>query len=107
MRLHPVFQRQVDSIVRGDLDALLDNYAPDATLVRFDLVAEGIDEVRETLRGYLTTNPEVVELTSYAEGGDTIFYRATMKLNGQPRDAFGTLVLRDGKIWRQTAGFSA
>lgn len=105
MALHPVFQRQLDCIADGDLDALLDNYAPDAALVRFDHVATGIDEVRRTMSGYLAAKPELVELTQYAEGGDTVFYRATMRIGGHTRDAFGTLVIRDGKIWRQTAGF--
>ncbi|ALG09186.1 nuclear transport factor 2 family protein [Kibdelosporangium phytohabitans] len=105
--MHPVFQKQLDCLAGGDLDALLDNYAPDATLVRFDRVANGIEEVRETMRGYLTAKPELVELSQYAESGDTVFYRATMKVGGQQRDAFGTLVIKDGKIWRQTAGFGA
>nr|WP_042188732.1 nuclear transport factor 2 family protein [Kibdelosporangium sp. MJ126-NF4]CEL18421.1 hypothetical protein [Kibdelosporangium sp. MJ126-NF4]CTQ97904.1 hypothetical protein [Kibdelosporangium sp. MJ126-NF4] len=105
--MHPVFQKQLDCLADGDLDALLDNYAPDATLIRFDRVATGIDEVRETMRGYLTAKPELVELTQYAEGGDTVFYRATMKVNGRTLDAFGTLVIRNGRIWRQTAGFAA
>ncbi|MFD9355345.1 hypothetical protein [Streptomyces sp. NPDC060031] len=33
------------------------------------------------------------------------FYRAIMNLNGEPEHAFGTLVVRDGRIWRRTAGF--
>lgn len=103
MELHPVFQRQLETLASGDLDALLDNYAPDAALIRFDRVAQGIEEVTETLRGYLTFKPELVELTDYAESQDTIVYRAVMKLNGQPRNAVGTMVIRDGKIWRQTA----
>ncbi|ONI82925.1 hypothetical protein ALI144C_17880 [Actinosynnema sp. ALI-1.44] len=105
--MHPVLRKQLDCLAGGDLDALLDNYAPDATLVRFDHVASGIEEVRATMRGYLAARPELVELSQYAESGDTVFYRATMEVGGQRRDTFGTLVIKDGKIWRQTAGFTA
>jgi ketosteroid isomerase-like protein len=103
--LHPVFVRQLDSLANRDIDGLVDNYTPDATLIRFDGVATGIDEVRDALTGYLSVRPELVELTDYVDSGDTIFYRARMTLNGQPENAFGTLVIRDDKIWRQTAGF--
>jgi hypothetical protein len=104
-KLNPAFVRQLDALAAGDIDEIMANYEPDAELLRFDGIARGTGELRAALGGYLGLKPEVVELTQYVETDDTIFYRATMKLGGAPEKAFGTLVLRNGRIWRQTAGF--
>ena len=104
-KLNPAFVRQLDALAAGDVDQIMANYEPDAELLRFDGIARGTAELREALGGYLTLKPELVELTQYVETDDTIFYRAIMNLGGAPEKAFGTLVLRNGKIWRQTAGF--
>jgi hypothetical protein len=103
--LHPVFVRQLDALAGGDVDVLMENYHQDSVLLRFDGVATGFDEVRATLSVYLSLGPELVELSQYAQTDDTISYRAIMKIGGRNEKAFGTLVLRDGKIWRQTVGF--
>jgi len=103
--LHPVFVRQLDALARGDIDLLLENYHQDAVLLRFDGVASGLDELRATLSVYLSLGPELVELSQYVQTDDTVSYRAVMKIGGRAEKAFGTLVLRDGKIWRQTVGF--
>jgi ketosteroid isomerase-like protein len=104
--MHPVMTRQLECLAALDLDGLMQNYTDDATLIRFDATASGIDQLREGFREYLAMKPEIVELTAYTQTDDVIFYHATMKLNGQPEDSVGTLVLRDGKIWRQTAHFA-
>lgn len=104
-KLNPAFVRQLDALADGDINEIMANYEPDAQLLRFDGIARGAGEVREALSGYLSLKPELVELTDYAETDDTIFYRAVMNLGGAPERAFGTLVLRNGRIWRQTAGF--
>ncbi|MFC1408253.1 ATP-binding protein [Streptacidiphilus sp. N1-12] len=106
-KLHPVFRRQMEAIDALDLEALIKNYTDDAVLLRYEGVSTGIDAVRETFTGYFTVKPKLVELQEYIETDDTIFYRAIMSLNGEPEHAFGTLVVRDGKIWRQTAGFGS
>lgn len=106
-KLHPVFRRQMEALDALDLDALMKNYTDDAVLLRYEGVSTGIDAVRETFTGYLSVKPKLVELQEYVETEDTIFYRAIMNLNGEPEHAFGTLVVRDNKIWRQTAGFGS
>ena len=105
--LHPVFQRQMEALAAVDIDAVMKNYTEDAVLLRYEGASEGIDAVRETFTGYLTLKPALVELQEYIETDDTIFYRAIMNLNGEPEHAFGTLVVKDGRIWRQTAGFGS
>jgi hypothetical protein len=103
MDMHPVMTRQLDCLVRQDLAGLMENYAGDATVVRFDRVARGTAQISELFRGYLATRPEVVRITGYAQTEDVIFYRAVMRAgDGEPTDMVGTLVVRDGKVWRQT-----
>ena len=106
-KLHPVFRRQMEALDALDLEALMKNYTDDAVLLRYEGVSTGIEAVRETFTGYLSVKPKLVELQEYVETEDTIFYRAIMNLNGEPEHAFGTLVVRDNKIWRQTAGFGS
>lgn len=104
-RMHPVMKRQLDGLADMDLEALMTNYADDAVLVRFDGSANGIGAIRKGLQEYLALRPEVLSIRDYTQTDDVIFYRASMRLAGQPENAFGTLVIRNGKIWRQTAGF--
>ncbi|MFD0688707.1 nuclear transport factor 2 family protein [Actinomadura fibrosa] len=101
---HTVWTRQIDALSSGDLDELMKNYRSDAVLVRFDQTEEGIEAIREGFEAYLALTPEVIEVLDFVESDDVIFYRATMRLGGQVETTFGTLVLRDGLIWRQTAG---
>lgn len=103
--LHPVFQRQMAALAARDIDALLANYHAEAQMLRFEGTSTGLAEIRELFTGYLQLKPELVDLTEYAESDDTIFYRAEMNLGGAPEKAFGTLVVKDGLVWRQTAGF--
>ncbi|MEU2828863.1 nuclear transport factor 2 family protein [Streptomyces lavendulae] len=103
--MHAVLERQLAALAAGDIEAVMANYTPDAALVRFDEVFAGTDRIRATLTAYLGLKPRLLDLTHYAECEDTLFYRAVMELAGRQREAIGTLVVRDGRIWRQTAGF--
>ncbi|GGS93381.1 hypothetical protein GCM10010156_59540 [Planobispora rosea] len=102
-RLHPALDRQLAALAARDLDGLLANYSPDAVVVRFDRTADGEAEIREMFADYMALEPELVELVHYAETDDVIFYRAVMSLAGTAYCTLGTLVLREGRIWRQTA----
>jgi ketosteroid isomerase-like protein len=97
------FERQLAAMARGDLDAVLENYAPDAALLRFDGLFSGTDRIREAFSAYLALEPQVLELCQYAEHDGTICYRAIMVIGGERKEAVGTMVLKDGMIWRQTA----
>ncbi|MFJ9821460.1 nuclear transport factor 2 family protein [Streptomyces sp. NPDC101151] len=103
--MHAVLERQLAALASGDLEAVMENYTPDATLIRFDQVFVGAQAIRMGLSVYLALKPRLVTLEEYAEQGDTLLYRAVMNVGGQERPAVGTLVLREGRIWRQTAAF--
>ncbi|NUS01133.1 MAG: nuclear transport factor 2 family protein [Nonomuraea sp.] len=98
-----LFDRQLAAIADGDLAALLAQYHDDAMVVRFDRAARGAAEIRELFTAYLAAGPKVEEITSLRIEDDVIFYSAVMTIGGNRVTTFGTLVVRDGRIWRQTA----
>lgn len=100
--LHPVLVRQLTALNNCDLDDLMENYLPDATLLRRQGASVGTAALRELFTEYLSLKPALIDLTEYVESDDTVFYCAIMNLGGVPVNACGTLVVKHGKIWRQT-----
>lgn len=102
MEPRELFDRAMAAINAGDADALLALYAPDAVQVGYDRVVSGREALGEGVREWLAGRPQVSEV-AYAEGADTIVFEAS---DGQTH-GYGTLVLRDGLIWRETVGVIA
>jgi predicted ester cyclase/ketosteroid isomerase-like protein len=98
-----VFEKQLAAVAAGDLESVVENYAVDAALIRTDRSFAGSEGIREAFSGYLALRPKLVELVEYAEHGDTVCYRAVMEVAGERKDTVGTMVMKDGRIWRQTA----
>ncbi|MGN9838827.1 nuclear transport factor 2 family protein [Nonomuraea sp. H19] len=103
MTTKDVFDRQLAAIAGQDLEALLAQYHDDATVVRLDRVARGPAEIRELFTAYFSAKPQVDEIVSVQTTDDVIFYNALMTIGGNRVTTYGTLVVRDGRIWRQTA----
>ncbi|MFG1706347.1 nuclear transport factor 2 family protein [Nonomuraea sp. M3C6] len=103
MTIKDVFDRQLAAIADQDLEALLGQYHEDATVVRFDRVARGPAEIRQLFTAYLSAKPQVEEIVSLQTTDDVIFYNALMTIGANHVTTFGTLVVKDGRIWRQTA----
>lgn len=97
--------RQVELIHAGDADGLAARYAEDAEMVRFDTVAQGRAEIRDLLAAYMARSPQVLGQPSAVVTGDLILYRSLLLLDGRDTLSVGTLVFRDGLVWRQTAAF--
>jgi hypothetical protein len=98
-----LFDRQVEALHHNDLEGVLSNYRDDAVLVRFDAVGRGKTELRTMLGEYLALRPQTLNLVALQASDDVISYEADMSIGGNAVKTYGTLVLRDGKIWRQTA----
>jgi hypothetical protein len=101
--LTELFDRQVEALHNNDLEAVLANYRDDAVLVRFDAVGRGKAELRTMLAEYLALEPRTLELVALQATDDVLCYEADMSIGGAAVKTYGTLVLRDGRIWRQTA----
>lgn len=94
-----LFDRAMAAINAGDAEALLALYAPDAVQLGYEHTARGQGELRSGVEDWLASRPQVREL-AYADSEDLIVFEAT---DGQTH-GYGTLVLRDGLIWRETVG---
>ncbi|MFI6298933.1 nuclear transport factor 2 family protein [Nonomuraea sp. NPDC050790] len=101
--IEDLFARQLSAIAEGDLEALLAQYHKDAMIVRLDRVVTGSAEIRAFFTAYLDLKPQVQEIKALQTVNDTIFYNAVMTLNDAQVNTFGTLIIRDTRIWRQTA----
>lgn len=95
-----LFDRAMAAINAGDADALLALYAPDAVQVGYDQVVRGRAELDPQVRAWLAGGPAVAELAYADDGRDTIVFEA----GDGTTHGYGTLVLREGLIWRETVG---
>ncbi len=94
-----LFDRAMAAINAGDAEALLALYAPDAVQVGYERTVHGREALRPLIGEWLASGPSVREV-AYAEGADTIVFEA----HDGDTHGYGTLVLRDGLIWRETVG---
>jgi ketosteroid isomerase-like protein len=99
--------QQVKLLSAGDTAGLAARYAPDAVFVRFDRVARGRDEVKDLFDSYVAENPNITAMDALQITEDTVFYQAAEEVDGKLTTAVGTLVFRDGLVWRQTVAFVA
>jgi hypothetical protein len=105
-QLRDLFDRQLAALHAENLDAVMANYRDDAVLIRFDAVARGIDQLRPAMAEYLSQKPRTLRLNNLQATDDVLFYEADMSVGGAEVKAYGTLAIKDGKIWRQTAVFA-
>ncbi len=100
-------EQQVALLQAGDTAGLAARYAEDATFVRFDRTARGRDEVKELFDYYLSQGPDISAMDGLQMTDDMILYQAAEQLEGRMTTAVGTLVFKDGLVWRQTVAFVA
>ena len=98
-------EQQVKLLEAQDTAGLAQRYAPDAVFVRFDRVAVGRDEIKQLFDDYLGQNPTISAMDALQLTEDVIFYQAAETLDGTLTTAVGTLVFREGLVWRQTVSF--
>ncbi|HEY4021808.1 MAG TPA: hypothetical protein VGM75_24200 [Pseudonocardiaceae bacterium] len=99
--------QQVKLLEAGDTAGLAQRYAEDATFARFDRVANGRAEIKQLFDDYIAENPQITTMDALQMTDDLILYQAAEELSGKLTTAVGTLVFRDGLVWRQTVAFVA
>jgi hypothetical protein len=97
--------QQVSLLGAGDTTGLAQRYADDATFIRFDRIAVGRGQIKQLFDDYLAQKPDISAMDGVQITDDTIFYQAAETLDGSLTTAVGTLVFRDGLVWRQTVAF--
>ena len=100
-------EQQVSLLGAGDTAGLAERYAPDATVIRFDRIAVGREQIKQLFDDYLDQKPDISAMDALQTTDDVIFYQAAETLDGSLTTAVGTLVFRDGLVWRQTVSFVA
>jgi hypothetical protein len=98
-------EKQVELLRARDGAGLAERYHADAVLLRFDKVAHGRDEIRETLLEWTGSRPVIEDGWVTATGPDFLVYEAIEHVDGQRLTAIGTMVFRDGLLWRQSVAF--
>lgn len=98
-------ETQVSLLEAGDTAGLSMRYAPDATFARLDGVWRGRAEIKQLFDDYLRRNPKITAMDGVQLTEDTILYQAGEVLDGVLCTAVGTLVFRDGQVWRQSVAF--
>jgi aerobic carbon-monoxide dehydrogenase small subunit len=96
-----IYQRQVDFMLKGDAEGLVDsNYHDDAMVVSHEFVVKGKDALKEHFRQYLkwVHIQEVKSTDHFTEADNTIFFEATVRSNFGIVRVFDVWVLNDGKI---------
>ena len=99
--------QQVKLLEAGDTAGLAQRYAEDATFARFDRVARGRDEIKQLFDDYIAQNPQITGMDGLQMTDDVILYQAAEELAGALTTAVGTIVFRDGLVWRQSVAFVA
>ncbi|HVQ89482.1 MAG TPA: hypothetical protein VMU51_00475 [Mycobacteriales bacterium] len=98
-------EKQVELLRARDGAGLANRYHEDAVLLRFDKVAHGRDEIRDTLLEWTSSKPVIEDGWVTATGPDFLVYEAIEHVDGEQLTAIGTMVFRDGLLWRQTVAF--
>jgi hypothetical protein len=99
--LHPVFAKQIQALMTGDMDALMEIYHPEVVSMQIRGPIYGREGIRELLAKYATLNMEFVAVNEYVHNEDMIFTRTTMRVKGEEIVAVGAYVIKDDMIWRQ------
>ncbi len=103
-QLRSLLDRQVALVEARDLEGLVSQYHADAVVLRFDLVARGLEEIRRFFGDYLSLDPRIERVDAYAEAEDMLAYVASIRTRDATLQTYGTLLVTDGKIRRQFAG---
>jgi carbon-monoxide dehydrogenase small subunit len=96
-----LYQRQVNYLLAGDADGMVDNnYHDDAIVVAHEFVVKGREALKAHFREYLkwVRIQEVKSTDKFTETDNTIFFEATVRSNHGVVKVFDIWVLNDGKI---------
>ncbi|MGY1620178.1 nuclear transport factor 2 family protein [Geodermatophilus sp. SYSU D00691] len=103
-----VFTHHWDTLVAGDVPAVMEDYTDDAVLITADNVFEGKDAISGFFSGALAALPDAKwaqNSTAYAGDALLLHWNATSP-QGRIDDGVDTFVFVDGKIRLQTVSFT-
>lgn len=100
------YQRQIAALEAGDLNALLNQYHPDATMVGFDFMVKGLGAIKKHFEGYLERlgTLKLKSTDKFTETKDAIFFEATIMSDLGEAQVYDVFMLRDGKATHHFSG---
>ena len=101
------FNRRMEFLAAGDVDALVAQYASDAEIVRFLGVARGHGEIRAYLVGFLAAHQsyKLVSLDQIQQSDDAVIWEATVETAAGAIQVYDVFIFdSDGKVSRQFPG---
>ncbi|CAN5720748.1 hypothetical protein BH23DEI1_BH23DEI1_08090 [soil metagenome] len=93
------YDRQIELLEAGNVEELIrSQYAPDATLISFDVTRRGHDELIAHFRDYLQHlgSLKVLSTDKFTETDDSIFFEATAQTAYGIAHVYDIFMLRDG-----------
>ncbi len=101
------FNRRMEFLATGDIDALVAQYASDAEIVRFLGVTRGHGEIRAYLVGFLAAHQsyKLVSLDQIQHSDDALIWEATVETAAGPIQVYDVFLFDgNGKVSREFPG---
>ena len=100
------YQRQIAALEARDLDTLLKQYHPDASIIGFDFTVKGHTAIRAHLASYLERlgTLKLQSTDRFTETEDAIFLEATIASRLGEARVYDVFLLREGKATHHFTG---
>jgi ketosteroid isomerase-like protein len=103
-----VFQHHAETLIAGDIDGIVSDYADDAVFITPDGALHGKDGVRQGFEKLLSDLPNAEwDVPTQIFEGDLLFIEWSAKsASSRADDGIDTFVFRDGEIRAQTVRYT-
>lgn len=100
------YGRQIAALEARDVEALLTQYHPDATMIGFDFTVRGHAAIRKHLEGYLERlgTLKLKSTDKFTETEDAIFFEATITSQLGEARVYDVFLLQAGKATHHFSG---
>jgi len=100
------YQRQIAALEAHDMDALLAQYHPDATMIGFVFTVKGHAAIRKHFEGYLERlgTLKLQSTDKFTETEDAIFFEATITSRLGEARVYDVFLLQNGKTANHFSG---
>jgi hypothetical protein len=100
------YRRQIAILEAHDLNTLLTQYHPDATIIGFDVIVQGHAAIRKHFEGYLERlgSLKLKSTDRFTETVDSIFFEATIASQLGEARVYDVFLLQNGKATHHFTG---
>lgn len=100
------YERQIAVLEALDMDGIMQQYHPDATVLGFDVHVKGHPAIRKHFEGYLERlgTIKLKSTDNFAETEDGILFEATILTRLGEARVYDVFMLRDGKATHHFTG---